>query len=258
MKITSSTVAMQSERQYTAVRQEIRQQNVQYVTAKPQESNETENTEKSSLADTVKSMIEKQAELAGTAKQQNKEPYEDELSLKVKLMEKMLSALSKMTQRMSGRSIMSLFDLFDNGSQKEIQALNTNMLTPGKWVRNVKTSSFFAETEHTTFSTVGVAKTADGREINFNIDLEMSRAFEAQVDKEWQEDVVFTDPLVINLEDNNAELSDQKFMFDIDGDGNKESISRLQKGSGYLAYDKNGNGIIDDGNELFEIGRAHV
>ena len=143
MKITSSTVAMQSERQYTAVRQEVRQQNVQYVTAKPQESNETESTEKSSLADTVKSMIEKQAELAGTAKQQSTEPYEDELSLKVKLMEKMLSALSKMTQRMSGRSIMSLFDLFDNGSQKEIQALNTNMLTPGKWVRNVKTSSFY-------------------------------------------------------------------------------------------------------------------
>ncbi|MCI8628390.1 MAG: hypothetical protein HFE57_02600 [Firmicutes bacterium] len=251
MKITSSTVAMQSERQYTAVRQEVRQQNVQYITAKPQENNETESTEKSSLADTVKSMIEKQAELAGTAKQQNTEPYEDELSLKVKLMEKMLSALSKITQRMSGRSIMSLFDLFDNGNQKEIQALNTNTLTPGKWVRNVKTSSFFAETEHTTFSTVGVAKTADGREINFNIDLEMSRAFEAQVDKEWQEDVVFTDPLVINIEDNNAELSDQKFMFDIDGDGNKESISRLQKGSGYLAYDKNGNGIIDDGNELF-------
>ena len=122
MKITSSTVAMQSERQYTAVRQEVRQQNVQYVTAKPQENNETESTEKSSLADTVKSMIEKQAELAGTAKQQNTEPYEDELSLKVKLMEKMLSALSKITQRMSGRSIMSLFDLFDNGNQKEIQA----------------------------------------------------------------------------------------------------------------------------------------
>ena len=65
MKITSSTVAMQSERQYTAVRQEVRQQNVQYITAKPQENNETESTEKSSLADTVKSMIEKQAELAG-------------------------------------------------------------------------------------------------------------------------------------------------------------------------------------------------
>ena len=116
MRITSSTVAMQSERQYTAVRQEIRQQNVQYVTAKPQENNETENIEKSSLADTVKGMIEKQAELSGVAKQQNSEPYEDELSLKVKLMEKMLSALSKMTQKMSGKSIMSLFDLFDNGN----------------------------------------------------------------------------------------------------------------------------------------------
>ena len=40
-------------------------------------------------------------------------------------------------------------------------------------------------------------------------------------------------------------------MFDIDADGEEESISYLQGGSGYLALDKNGDGVINDGSELF-------
>ena len=59
------------------------------------------------------------------------------------------------------------------------------------------------------------------------------------------------DPLVINLNDNVAGLSDQTFFFDIDADGVKDEISELSKGSGYLALDKNGDGIINDGSELF-------
>ena len=248
MKIASSTIAMQSERTYTAIRQEVREEKTQYIT---ENDDKAENVKQPSIADAVKGMIEKQAELYGTANQGKVEPsYESEFSLKVKLMEKMLEALSKMVKGTGRKNPISLYDLFDNGNKSEIINLG-NRPAPGKWVKNIKTSTFFAEVEHTTFSTVGIAKTEDGREINFNVELEMSRAFESQISAEWQEDVVFKDPLVINLEGNNAELTDQKFLFDIDGDGNKESISRLQKGSGYLAYDKNGNGIIDDGNELF-------
>lgn len=254
MKITSSSVAMQSERKYVSIRQEMREEKTQYVTAN-KKGEETEKAKQPSLSDTVKNMIEQQAEMANTANLQKTEPsYEDEWSLKVKLVEKMLQALDKIAKSITKRQPMSLFELFDNGDNKQFEnlsAFTSKAPAPGKWVKNVKTSTFFAEVENTTFSTVGIAKTEDGRQINFNIDLEMSRGFCEQVEAEWQEDVVFTDPLVINLEGNSADLSDQKFLFDIDGDGNKESISRLQNGSGYLAYDKNGNGIIDDGNELF-------
>ena len=48
-----------------------------------------------------------------------------------------------------------------------------------------------------------------------------------------------------------ASVSDQKFLFDLDGDGKKENISFTGKGSGFLALDKNGDGVINDGNELF-------
>ena len=59
------------------------------------------------------------------------------------------------------------------------------------------------------------------------------------------------DPLVINFDQDVAELSDQTFFFDIDADGKKDEISMLNSGSGYLALDKNGDGTINDGNELF-------
>ena len=40
-------------------------------------------------------------------------------------------------------------------------------------------------------------------------------------------------------------------MFDLDADGHEEAISRLGPGSGFLALDKNGDGKINDGSELF-------
>lgn len=40
-------------------------------------------------------------------------------------------------------------------------------------------------------------------------------------------------------------------MFDLDGDGREDKINRLKPGSGFLALDKNGDGMINDGSELF-------
>ena len=59
------------------------------------------------------------------------------------------------------------------------------------------------------------------------------------------------DPLVINLRGNIANVSDEKVFFDLDSDGELDSISRLNSDSGYLALDLNGDGIINDGSELF-------
>lgn len=114
------------------------------------------------------------------------------------------------------------------------------------------TTEYFKEHENTSFHTTGTVKTADGREITFNLDLSMSRSFEEYYETTYQEEVVkMIDPLVINLDSNIAGLSDQKFEFDLDTDGIKDSISMLSKGSGYLALDKNKNGKVDDGSELF-------
>lgn len=112
--------------------------------------------------------------------------------------------------------------------------------------------NYHFEKEETSFSTTGTVKTADGREIHFNVNVGMSREFQSY----YREDldmmnIKMCDPLVINLDTNVAELSDQKFFFDIDADGEMDEISGLGSGGGYLALDKNGDGIINDGSELF-------
>ena len=61
----------------------------------------------------------------------------------------------------------------------------------------------------------------------------------------------FEDPLVINLS-GNAELFDESSRsFDLDSDGQQEHILGLSSGVYYLGLDKNENGTIDDGSELF-------
>lgn len=116
----------------------------------------------------------------------------------------------------------------------------------------VSMSQYHAETEQTSFSTTGTVVTADGREISINLDVSMSRSFEEYYETSQTAQIVqMMDPLVINLDTDVAALSDQKFEFDIDSDGILDSISMLQGGSGYLALDKNGDGVINDGSELF-------
>lgn len=111
---------------------------------------------------------------------------------------------------------------------------------------------YHSESETTSFSTKGIVKTADGREISFGLNLEMSRSFTEYYEESYDIGVLnCTDPLVINLNGNIAGLSDQTFYFDLDGDGEKEEISSLQSGSGYLALDLNQDGVINDGSELF-------
>ena len=110
----------------------------------------------------------------------------------------------------------------------------------------------YHEEESTTFETTGTVKTSDGREINFQLELSMSRSFTEVYSQSFSfGSGMFTDPLVINLDCDAADVSDQKFYFDLDADGHEEAISRLGPGSGFLALDKNGDGKINDGSELF-------
>lgn len=120
------------------------------------------------------------------------------------------------------------------------------------WTKETHESITVSETETTSFSSTGTVVTSDGRTIDFNVSMEMSRSFTETVESISSEtQYILTDPLVIQLDNAPETISDQKWFFDIDGDGEKEEISELSKGNGFLALDKNGNGIIDDGNELF-------
>ncbi|MBQ4301460.1 MAG: hypothetical protein II765_07980, partial [Lachnospiraceae bacterium] len=48
-----------------------------------------------------------------------------------------------------------------------------------------------------------------------------------------------------------VDVENQTFFFDLDADGKEEELSRLGLGSGFLALDRNADGHINDGSELF-------
>ena len=120
------------------------------------------------------------------------------------------------------------------------------------WNRTDYMSYSYTETESLSFTSQGIVKTEDGRELNFDIELSMSREFSQEMEISCDSvEVMMTDPLVISLDSNPIGVSDQKWMFDIDADGKVDQISLLSNGSGFLVFDKNNNGKIDDGSEMF-------
>ncbi len=119
------------------------------------------------------------------------------------------------------------------------------------WQRVTATSMERSESEYTAFQSTGRAVTEDGRSIDFNVEFAMSRAFSEKVETLSSESYVLTDPLIINLGGGVTSVGDVKFRFDLDADGEEESISFAGEGSGFLALDANENGVIDDGGELF-------
>lgn len=136
-------------------------------------------------------------------------------------------------------------------SQGENTSLSEGGLMSSKVLVYSRQISFY-EKEETSFSATGCVKTADGREISFNVDVAMSREFQMQYEEEFGFASIQTcDPLVLNFDGDVADITDQSFYFDLDQDGEKDLINKLGSGSGYLALDLDGNGTIDDGSELF-------
>jgi hypothetical protein len=108
------------------------------------------------------------------------------------------------------------------------------------------------ESESTSFSAQGVVETSDGREIAFNLNLMMDRTFTEQTGITLRAgDAARIDPLVINFNGKGAQLTDQTFRFDLNMDNSDEQIPFVAQGSGFLVFDRNADGIVNNGSELF-------
>jgi len=120
-------------------------------------------------------------------------------------------------------------------------------------VMAVSHSEIYSEYESVTFDASGTVLTADGREISFSISVAMERSFYSESSSTvWLNKAAQTqDPLVINFNGPAAQLTNTRFAFDLEGDGTAENIHFATGGSGFLAFDKNSDGVINDGNELF-------
>lgn len=122
---------------------------------------------------------------------------------------------------------------------------------PAGWGIRYSYHEVHYEKEAVQFSAGGKVTTQDGREINFDMKLEMAREKLEEINVQFNAGDALVDPLAINLDGLGVKLTAEKYQFDLNADGEKENISFVQQGSGFLVLDKNQNGIVDDGSELF-------
>lgn len=110
----------------------------------------------------------------------------------------------------------------------------------------------YTERESSMFNAQGTIKTSDGKEIAFSLDLNLHREFHQEANLRLTAgDEALIDPLVINFDGKGAELTSERFSFDLNADGTEEDIPFVRAGSGLLAIDLNNDGKINDGSELF-------
>ncbi|MBF0231080.1 MAG: hypothetical protein HQK63_16040 [Desulfamplus sp.] len=153
---------------------------------------------------------------------------------------------------LNSQSNTSQLNLFQsNNSQLDNLVLQPNMPEiPTRRIRITEFNSYY-ESESTKFDALGSVKTQSGESINFKLHLDMNREFYSESSSQIVGDNSLIDPLVINFNGNPAELTDVKFKFDLNSDGKDEEISWLSSGSGFLVFDKNNDGIVNNGGELF-------
>lgn len=162
-----------------------------------------------------------------------------------------IQLLILMVEALTGKKIkiMSMKDLQPTQPAEQPQAPNT----AGFGVEYERHETRY-EAEQTSFAAQGVVKTSDGKEIAFSLQLSMSREHLEQSDVSVRLGNAARqtkDPLAINFNGNAAQLTSAKFSFDLNADGNAEQISFVSPGSGFLALDKNQDGKINNGGELF-------
>ena len=104
------------------------------------------------------------------------------------------------------------------------------------------------EYEHLQFSAQGLVRTADGRELRFELQLSLSRL---EIDHRELRTTATQDPLVLNFDGPAASLQGRRWDFDLNEDGVRESLPGLGAGSAWLVFDRNGDGLASDGGELF-------
>lgn len=166
-----------------------------------------------------------------------------------------LSVLIRMIEQLTGRPvrIFRMSDLTGEGGAPVSAPRNGSPAPDGRAGFGVEYDfdAHYSESERTSFAAQGIVRTSDGAEIRFSIGFSMERSYSESMSVRLRAgDARLKDPLILDFGGASTALSDLRFEFDLDADGTKESIP-LAGGTGFLAFDRNGNGRVDDGSELF-------
>ncbi|MBN1905271.1 MAG: VCBS repeat-containing protein [Deltaproteobacteria bacterium] len=181
------------------------------------------------------------------------------------VIEKNLAADSKMTLKallaeiLSGKKfrILDISEYQRDAEDPDITQESSNTAAAAQnqrqgWGISYDSEKSHYERETVSFAATGIIKTSDNKEIKFAIELTMQREYASYESFSFRAgDAKLTDPLVINFNGTAAELSNVRFAFDLDSDGFEEDVPLLKPGSGFLVFDINNDGAVNNGSELF-------
>ena len=188
--------------------------------------------------------------LSGDSKVQSDDDTEAEMSLssQMRILKTLLEKMLDITIELPNVAGGDTADPTASATQAPASAAAT--LANGEPNRTVQVSEASFEQEQLAFVANGQVTTADGREITFDLGFALNYQ-KLQLSERLTSSSALKDPLVLNLEGLVPGFTSARFEFDLDADGSSESLTQLANNSAFLALDRNGNGQIDDGNELF-------
>ncbi|HWQ71840.1 MAG TPA: hypothetical protein VN370_05905 [Desulfitobacteriaceae bacterium] len=150
-----------------------------------------------------------------------------------------------------GSRMTKLFKCYERIYSQQLQQPQQAQTQQLGWGVEITYHELRQETEQTSFSTEGIIKTQDGQSIAVSMSLQMRRSTTIEVTLSYKAGDAVKDPLVVNYSGGTADLTSEKYDFDLDSNGVTEKISFVRSGGGFLALDKNSDGVINDGRELF-------
>src|SRR5690606_16890563 len=112
--------------------------------------------------------------------------------------------------------------------------------------------SLYSEYEYSSVDIAASITDADGNQRDLALSVVMERRYEETAFSVLRQQGVLTDPLVLNF-GGPAQLGSATVNFDLDSDGSAEALPSLVSNSAYLALDRNGSGVIENGQELFGV-----
>jgi hypothetical protein len=173
-----------------------------------------------------------------------------------------LASLIALVERMTGERV-EVIDPAELAGQVPGHAHGGQVLTGGTdgrhldapprrgWGMEAESTDTTVDREGTAVEIDGVVTTADGRRIAVDVDLELYRETVRQTRVSVAAgDPKPKDPLALSF-GVTPSLSTARAEVDLDGDGLTESVPFVGDGMAYLVLDRNGDGTVNDGTELF-------
>jgi hypothetical protein len=171
-----------------------------------------------------------------------------------------LAGFNNAAEELGGaREIFEKFMALATGLLKQTEEMFNEFFSAFSGTHSVKAGSFSEKMQHFLEAFLGDlfgqgtgAQALQAKGFQINIQLEFSFSFSASISV--QEGVVMeSDPIILDLNDDGFNLTSYKngARFDILGSGQPVTTAFVTGGDAFLAMDRNGDGIINDGTELF-------